>query len=313
MNTKQQNQVTMYAAVLRFFEEAGAPLVAIKRIAAGRETLAGLVDRIGVASEAQEHTTTGVTRDREVVKAEAAQKAEILRLLVVALTTDAALRGELKTPLSRMLKAKDAELLRYLKKVDDAVDTIEKTELTDAGYDPQVRQTLQTDLAELLATQGAARQIETGTKVATETLPLLLEQATTVLETQLDPFVKAQQLARPELVAQYEVARRIVRTAARRGTEYRGATVPGRPVLVYDRREAGVVAPMLGNRSGKGLTLRYYTAAAATDLPGKEQGLAVKNRAEVHLPDYSKLGPEDAPYLLVVQEQLDGEGRWVVR
>jgi hypothetical protein len=125
--------------------------------------------------------------------------------------------------------------------------------------------------------------------------------------------VKAQQLAQPELVLQYEAVRRIVRTAARRVPEYRGATLPGKPALVYDRREAGVVAPMLGNRSGRGLTLRYYTAATPAALPEAGQGLAVKNKAEVHLPDYSKLGAADAPYLLVVQEQLDGEGRWVVR
>ncbi|AII53393.1 hypothetical protein [Hymenobacter sp. APR13] len=313
MTTKQQNQVTMYAAVLRFFAEAGVPLVGVKKIAQGRDALAALVARIEAVAAAQDHSTTGVTRDRKVVKTEAAQKAEILRLLVVALTTDAALRGELKTPLSKLVTGKEAELLRYLQKVDAAVGTIDETELADAGYDPQVRQTLQTDLAELLATQGEARQIETGTKAATETLPELVLAASELLETQLDPFVKAQQLAQPELVLQYEAVRRIVRTAARRAPEYRGATLPGKPALVYDRREAGVVAPMLGNRSGRGLTLRYYTAATPAALPEAGQGLAVKNKAEVHLPDYSKLGPADAPYLLVVQEQLDGEGRWVVR
>ncbi|MBT9392721.1 hypothetical protein KLP40_06060 [Hymenobacter sp. NST-14] len=313
MTTKQQNQVTMFEAVLRFLGEAGAPLVGIKKIAQGRDELAALVERIGAAAAAQDHTTTGVTRDRNEMKAEAGQKAEMLRLLVVALTTDAALRGELKLPLSRVLPGKEADLLRYLQKIDEAVGTLGEQELADAGYDPQVRQTLQQDLAELLATQGAARQIETGTRAATETLPELLADAMTLLETGLDPFVKAQQLARPELVLQYEAVRRIVKTAARRLPEYRGATRPGQPVLVYDRREAGVVAPMLGNRSGRGLTLRYYTAASPTALPEAGQGLAVKNRAEVHLPDYSKLGSADAPYLLVLQEQLDGEGRWVVR
>ncbi|AHJ96970.1 hypothetical protein [Hymenobacter swuensis] len=57
----------------------------------------------------------------------------------------------------------------------------------------------------------------------------------------------------------------------------------------------------------------HYTASTLTALPEAGPGLAVKNKAEVHLPDYSKLGPADAPYLLVVQKQLDGEGRWVVR
>lgn len=124
--------------------------------------------------------------------------------------------------------------------------------------------------------------------------------ANELLETQPDPFVKAQQLARPELVLQYEAVRRLVRTAASRAAEYRGATLPGKPPLVYDRREAGVAAPMLGNRSGRGLTLRYHTAATLTALPEAGQGLAVKNKVELHLPDYSKLGAEDAPYLLVV-------------
>ncbi len=40
--------------------------------------------------------------------------------------------------------------------------------------------------------------------------------ANELLETQPDPFVKAQQLARSELVLQYEVVRRPVRTAASR-------------------------------------------------------------------------------------------------
>ncbi|MCB2408843.1 hypothetical protein [Hymenobacter lucidus] len=313
MNTKQQNQITMYGAVLRFLEEAGAPLTTIKRIAMGRTALAGLVERIGQTATAQDHTTTGVTRDRQVVKLEAAQKAEILRLLAVALTADAALRGELKAPLSRVLPGKDAELLAYLGKIDRAIGTLAAADLADAGYDPAVRQTLQADLAELMATQGQARLIETGTSAATATLPELLAAARETFETALDPFVRAQELAQPELVRQYEAVRTPVKTAASRRAEYRGPVLYGKPALVFDRREAGVVAPTLGNRSGKGLTLRYYTAPTAGALPAPGQGLVVKHKTEAHLSDYSQLGAEDAPYLLVVLEQVDGEGRWVVR
>ncbi|PJJ61029.1 hypothetical protein [Hymenobacter chitinivorans] len=313
MTTKQQNQVTMYGAVLRFFEEAGKPLATIKRIEAGRAALAGLVARIGQTTAAQDHATTEVTRDRQAVKTEAGQKAEILRLLAVALTPDAALRGELKTPLSKKRLGKDADLLTYLAKIDQAIGTLAPADLADAGYDPKVRQTLQADLRELTATQGLARQIETGTSTATATLPELLAQAKDTLETALDPFVRAQQLAQPELVRQYEAVRTPVRTAARRAAEYRGVAQYGRPTLVFDRREAGVPAPTLGNRSGKGLSLRYYTATSATAAPAPGQGLVVKNKAEVHLADYAKLGVEEAPYLLVLLEQVDGEGRWVVR
>ncbi|UOQ71501.1 hypothetical protein [Hymenobacter cellulosilyticus] len=194
----------------------------IKRIELGRAALAGLVGRIGQTTVAQDHTTTEVTRDRQTVKAEAAQKAEVLRLLVVALTKDAALRGELKKPLSKMLPGKDYELLAYLRKVDEAVDTLLPADLADAGYDPRVRQTLQSDVQELTATQGLTRQIEVGTSTATATLPELLAAARETLETELDPFVRAQELAQPELVRQYEAARTLVKTAATRKAEYRG-------------------------------------------------------------------------------------------
>lgn len=313
MNTKQQNQLAMYQTVLRFLEEAGAPLVAVKRIEAGRQQLAGVVARIGASSEAQDRDTTGITGDRTALKAAAAQKAEVLRLLVLALTDDAALRGELKTPLSKKLLGKDAELLAYLRKIEGAVDTLDKNDLEDAGYDEAVRLSLQQDLKQLTDTQGAARQVTTGSSTATDTLEGLFGEATEVLEEKLDPLVAAQQLKHPELVAQYEAARRIVKTAARRKAEYRGVAQYGKPALVFDRRDAAVPQPTLGNRSGRGLTLRYYTASSPTAAPAAGQGVVVKHKTDQQLADYSRLGEVDAPYLLVVLEQVDGEGRWVVR
>jgi len=313
MTTKQQNQVTMYEAVLRFFSEAGAPLVNIKRIGAGRDTLAALVARIAAVEKAQDHSTTGITRARKDVKAEAAQKAEILRLLITTLSSDAALLGNLSAPLSRVVKGKDAELLSYLRKIDQAVNTLAAQDLADAGYDPAVRTTLQADIKELDDTQGAARQLETSTSTATGQLEQLFAEANTVLDKTLDPLVSAQQLAQPALVTQYEAVRRVVRTAATRGAEYRGVARYGKPTLVYDRRDTGLPQPTLGNRSGKGLTLRYYTALTSTAAPAPGQGVVVKHRTDRQLADYSQLGVEEAPYLLVLLEQVDGEGRWVVR
>ena len=313
MKTYQQNQLAMYQTALRFFAETGAPLVAVKRIAEGRQQLAGVVTRIGAATEAQDRDTTEITGDRGDLKAAAAQKAEVLRLLVVALTTDAGLRGELKQTLNRVVKGKDAELLTYLRKIDAAVATLDKDDLADAGYDEAVRLGLQKDIKQLTDTQGAARQVAVGSSTATDTLEGLFGEATVVLEGKLDPLVTAQQLKHPELVAQYEAARRIVRTAARRKAEYRGVAQYGKPALVFDRRDAGLPQPTLGNRSGRGLTLRYYTATSPTATPAAGQGVVVKHKTDQQLADYGRLGEADAPYLLVVLEQVDGEGRWVVR
>lgn len=303
----------MYRATLRFLEADGAPLLAVKRIEAGRVRLAEVVERIEAAAQAQDHDTTGITLDRTGLKADAAQKGEVLRLLLVALTTDAALRGELKQPLSRKLPGKDADLLTYLRKIEQAIETLPAQELADAGYEAKVRTALQADIKALTDTQGAARQVTTGSSTATDTLEKLFSEAAEVLDEQLDPLVTAQQLKHPELVTQYEAARRIVKTAARRKAEYRGVARYGRPVLVYDRREAGLPQPTLGNRSGKGLTLRYYTALTSTAAPAPGQGVVVKHKTDQQLADYSQLGVEEAPYLLVVLEQVDGEGRWVVR
>ncbi|RAK70564.1 hypothetical protein [Hymenobacter edaphi] len=313
MKTYQQNQLAMYQTVLRFFDEAGTPLLAVKRIEAGRAKLADVVTRIGAAGESQDRDTTKITESRTATKGHAAQKAEVLRLLVVTLTADAGLRGELKQPLSKVAKGKEAELLAYLRKIDGAVGTLKPADLAEAGYEEQVRTDLRADIQALTDTQGAARQVETGTSTATDALETLIDEATRVLDEQLDPLVTAQQLKHPELVTQYEAARRIVKTAARRKAEYRGVARYGKPVLVYDRREAGVPQPTLGNRSGKGLTLRYYTALTSTAAPAPGQGVVVKHKTDQQLADYSGLGAADAPYLLVVLEQVDGEGRWVVR
>ena len=86
--------------------------------------------------------------------------------------------------------------------------------------------------------------------------------------------------------------------------------------LALDRAAGGLTDPILTNRSGKGWVLCYYTAATAKPAPGP--GVLVKNRTEVHLDTYAKLGPgpgpdPDAPYLLVMLEGADGEGHWGVK
>jgi hypothetical protein len=269
------------------------------------------------AADAQDRPTTGVSRSRETVKAEAAEKAEVLRLLVVALTEDPTQRAALKTPLSKRLNGKDADFLTYAADVANAVGTLKPADLKDAGYDPAVLATLRADVAELTDTQGAARQIQAGTTTATDQLADLLKQASAVLDDTLDPLVGAQALAQPALVAQYNEVRRTQHTAARRRPRYRpryrGVAGPGAPVLVFDRREAGLPAPTLGNRSGKGVQLRFYTAAAPTAHPAAGQGVVVKHKTDVHLDSYAKLNADpDAPFLLVLLEGVDGEGRWLV-
>ena len=314
MDTKQQNKLTMLQTVLTFLAGDGQPLAAIKRIGTAADALQALVDALHATSSRQDTPTTGLTRSRDEVKAEAAGKAEVLRLLAVALTDDATLRASLKQPLSKAVRGKDDDYLTYLAVVAAAIGTLPKDDLKESGYDPAVLATLQADLTELTTTQGAARQVQVGTSTATEQLPDLFEQVDALLAERLDPLVRAQALARPTEVAEYDKARRIMRTAATHGPRFAGVALAGTPVLVLDRRVAGLPAPTLANRSTKGLRLRYYTAGAPTATHAAGQGLVLKPRAEAHLESYDKLGPDpDAPYLLVVLEGVDGEGKWRVK
>ena len=299
--------------MLRFLNEEGQPLLRIQRIEATTATLHDLVDEVEAAVARQDQSTTGLTRDREAVKAEAAERAEVLRLLVTTLTTDAVLRADLKEPVSKRLRSKDAELLRYLQEIVAGVGTLPPNDLTEAGYNPAVLTALKADVQQLQSTQGATRQVELSTEAATVQLADRLAETMRVLDEQLSPLVRAQALAQPALVEAFEKARRIQKTAARRQVRYRGLVAPGTIVRVLDRREAGLPTPTLGNRSGRGRVLRFFTAHTPDARPAEGQGVLVKPRTDRHLEDYAALGPDiDAPYLLVCLVGIDGEGHYVV-
>ena len=314
METYQQNKLTMLQAVGLYLADGGASLAAIKRIGAGAKALAGVVARLEAAADKQGTTTTGATRSREEVKAEATVKAEVLRQLLVALSPDATLLASLQTAVGSHRHDKDADLLRYLTAIAEGVGTLDAKDLAESGYDPAVLAALQGDIKVLTDTQGASRQIQIGTAGATESLTELFAEADLVFDKQLDPLVRAQHLAQRDAVKGYDKARRILHTAARRRPRFGGTVAPGAVALALDRAAAGLTDPILTNRSGKGRVLRYYTAATATTKPAPGQGVLVKNRTEVHLDTYAKLGPDpDAPYLLVVLEGADGEGHWGVK
>ena len=249
-----------------------------------------------------------------VVLGEAVVKAEVLRLLIVALSPDATLLARVKTSVRSHLHDKDADLLRYLTVIAEGVGTLAAKDLAESGYDAAVLTALQADIQLLTDTQGATRQLQIGSSGATESLVDLFAEADLVFEKQLDPLVRAQSMAQEQAVKGYDKARRIIHTAARRRPRFGGTVAPGAVALALDRAAAGLTDPILTNRSGKGRVLRYYTAATATAKPAPGQGVLVKNRTEVHLDTYAKLGPDpDAPYLLVALEGADGEGHWGVK
>ncbi len=316
METIQENKLTMLQTVLLFFQDLGQELLLIGRIAKGRDALADVVGRIKTATTNQGKPTTGVTTTREDTEKEAALKAEALRQFLLGVSTDPTLRAALAKAVSYYLTQKDADLLRYFQVIADGVGTLPPADLDpkETGYDPKLLATLTADVAKLTDTRGAARQIELGTETATAAIETLLAEADGVLAATLDPLVKAQKLALPTEVAKYNKARRIIHTAARRRPRFSGLVAAGAVALVYDRRVAGLPDPTLTNKSGRGRTLRYYTAHSPDARPLPGQGVVVKNRAEVHLTDYAKLGLDpDAPYLLVVLEGVDGEGHWGVK
>jgi hypothetical protein len=259
------------------------------------------------------------TRQRDEVEREAAEKAEVLRNLLLVLSSDTKLLATLEAGSAlEMQKGDDVVYRRYLHDILMGIDALDADELKDAGYDAAVRTTLATDLAGLDNTTGATRDIQITTTAATDALPELFTEATLVLEKKLDRLVNGQRKSETlgALVAEYEAARRIVHTPAkRRARTLRGTTRYGAPVVALDRTTGTGTALVLGNKSGKGVTLLYYVADKPDTLPAEGQGVVVKRNAEAHLgPDtVSKLGDAGARYLLVIQQVMAADGEFWVR
>lgn len=308
----------MYQTVIRFFAGQGVPLAAIKLIGLKRDELAAIVTTIEKLTGQQGQTTTGVTGARQALKESVVDTADSLRLLVRALTTDDQLRGQLKTTVAKKLKGDDAQYVAYLKLIGASIGELDPKLLDDAGYDAAVLTPVTEAIGKLTDTTGATRDIRIETTAATEDLDTWFKQATQVLEADhgLDALVHAQKAnpARAELVTRYDEARAIIGTAGqRRRPTYKGVTHYGSPLLVFDRQTTHAPSFTLGNRSGRGISLLYYTAATPDGKPDAGKGQLVKNRETHHLENYDKLGGPDARYLLVQQLELAGEGEFYVQ
>jgi hypothetical protein len=312
MRTEEKNRLTMYQTTATFLAGLGLELQQVPLIKKQFGILTGLIADIVATEARQKQSTVVLTRDRETVKKEATAKGEVLRQQVLSISEDAEVCGNLKQPVSQVLVGDDSDFLAYLRVIEKAGEGLTAAEKTEVTYDTAAHTTLLTDLGELTDTQGAVRQVQIGTSTATAELDPLFERATTLLEQRLDRAVHGQGLLLPKLVEEYEKARRIMHTAAKKALVFKGE-VAEVPVLVYDRRTVGVPAPTLQNRSRKGHTLLFYTADGPTDRPLPGEGLKLKNGAEAHLDSYARLGTADGPYLLVLQLEVTAAGQWRVR
>lgn len=321
MTTKQEDRVTMYETVVRFLSPGGqgAALGQIKLIGLWRDKLDAKAKAIRAEEERQAQESTVVTRTRDEVKLQAASTGEVLRNLLLVLSEDDVLLAKLEAKATLEMSVGDDQLYRtYLHDIVKGIDALDAALLQDAGYDAKVRTTLVTDLAALDNTTGATRDLQIETEAATDLLPELFTEAATILEKKLDRLVAGQKKSETlaDLVPQYETARRVVHTPAKkRKPTYRGATRYGAPVLALDRATLAGADLVLGNKSGKGVTLLYYVADRPDALPMAGQGVVVKRNAEVHLgPDtVQKLGEPGARYLLVIQQVMAGDGEFWVR
>ncbi|MDB5271011.1 MAG: hypothetical protein JWP58_4051 [Hymenobacter sp.] len=241
----------MYGNLLTWFENAGTPLLDIKLLATLEGQLGTGVVALDEQAALQLAPTTGVTRTRTEVKQEAAEKAEVLRGLVLVLTTDDVLAAALARPVAGVQRGADAAFLAYAQKIADAVATLKPTELADAGYEPGVLKTLSDDLKTLTATDGQAALLQAGTKVVTDGLPPLFAGIDAGL-LRLDKVVNGQRFAQPALVAQYEALRRLPKTPATHQFRAKGLTPYNEPQLVFNILAESVPTPTLYNTGGRG-------------------------------------------------------------
>lgn len=312
MDQEQKNHRKMYGNVLAWLVLAGAPLLNIKLVAALVALVRSAVAEFDEQAKLQEAPTTGVTRSRMGVKTEAAEKAEVLRGLVLVLTTDDVLSAALAKPVTRALYGADAVFLAYCQKIAAAVPTLNPEELADAGYQPDVLTTLREDLAALAATDGQAAIMQAGSKTATDSLAPLLAGIDATLG-RLDKVVHGQRFTQKPLVDQYEALRRLPKTPATHQFRAKGLTPFDVPQLTFNILDESVPTPTLYNTGGRGHEVVFYLGATATSRPRPGQGVLVKNGKKVSLSDYSTLGTAATePFLLVMQTSELAAGGWRV-
>jgi hypothetical protein len=313
MDQRQKNTRKMYGNVLTWFGQAGAALLGVKLI----NTIVGKVttDVANLDKEAKRQlaSTTVMTRSRTEVKQEAAEKAEALRGLVLTLTTDTKLAGQLKKPVSNYLYGADATFLDYGDAVVAGIGTLDAEEMDDAGYDATLLTTLTTDLQALRDSSGEALLLQKATKAVTDKLPGLFDGIDLQL-VRLDRLVNLQRFGRGELVDQYEALRVLPKTPATQRFRAKGATPFDVPQLAYSILEEDVPTPTFYNTGGRGHEVVFYLGATPTSRPRPGQGLLVKNGKKRLVEDYALLGdPATEPYVLVLQTSELPAGGWRVR
>ena len=313
MDQDQKNHRKMFGNVLAWFDAAGGGLLKIPLI----KTLVGLVtkDVAGLDDQAklQVAPTTGVTRTRTDVKKEAAEKAEVLRGLVLVLSPDNVLTAALAKPVSGFLRGADAAFCAYCQKIADGIATLDPKELLGAGYEDEVLTTLNADLLALAGTDGQAALMQAASKTATDTLVPLFTGLDATL-TRLDKVVHVQRFTQKTLVDQYEALRRLPKTPAAHAFRARGLTPYDVPQLAYNIVEEDVPTPTLYNTGGRGHEVVFYLGATAASRPRPGQGVLVKNGRKVTLSDYTALGtPATEPFVLVLQTSELAAGGWRVK
>ena len=313
MDIPQRNHRKMYGNVLAWFDHAGQPLLAIKKINTLVKQAATAVTALDAEAARQGTPTTGLTRTRAEVKKEAADQAEALRGLVVVLTADEQLRTTLAKAVSSYLYGADAEFLTYAAKIAAAIGTLSAKDLTDAGYNAQVLVTLQADLTSLTATAGEARLLVVANTAVTDALPPLFA-AVDALLADLDKFVHFQGLTQPELVQQYEALRVLPKTPRHQQFRAKGETPYDQPQALYNLLEVDAPTPTLYNTGSRGHEVVFYLGATPTSRPRPGQGVLVPNGKKLEVADYEKLGdPATEPYVLALQTSELPPGGWRVR
>ena len=313
MDQDQKNHRKMYGNVLTWFAGPGAGLLKIKLV----DVLVGQATKDVAALDQQGGLqgadTTNVTRTRTEVKQEAAEKAEVLRGLVLVLSPDPVLTAALAKPVSSALYRADAVFTAYCQKIADAIGTLVPADLADAGYQPNVLKTLNADLLALATTDGQVALLQAGSQTATEALVPLFTALDTTLG-RLDKLVHAQRFTQKPLVNQYEALRRLPKTPAVHRFRAKGPTPYNVPQLAYHLHEEDVPTPTLYNTGGRGHEVVFYLGATPTSRPRPGQGVLVKNGKKLSLSDYSALGdPATEPHLLVLQTSELAAGGWRVR
>lgn len=212
MKKHDNNLLSMNYAVQKVVNDNRPVWNGLSAFAAAFTEFETIIGRTGAAIEKQNKSISGVTEDKNAVRAALIDKALEVGGAVHAFASDSgnnALRSSVSFSRSKLIYERAAETLQQCQLIFDQANSV-IAQLASYGVDAGSLSDFEAKLAAFAAMIPSTRTAITERKGATDDISKLLKRSAAVLKNKIDKLMEQFKSASPEFYRQYHDARMIV-------------------------------------------------------------------------------------------------------